>query len=400
MRTVVRQALLIAGKDAKIFFKDRVAVGMSFAFPFLFIIGFTIALAGQGPDDSPLTVVMATQEAAEDSVSRQIIAELREGGNEGVAVEEMDYAAALAAAENGEIDGFVSFPPDFTENLRNGVPTNVEAVIGGAPPESQATLRSVAGVIAGETATLQNAISAVAILAERGRFDMDSVDFDALFSEIPPVIDFAFETVGEIRPFRASNFTLPGYLTMFVFFTAAMSAEAIARERQTNTLERLMSNGTRREAIVLGKFAGAASRGAAQLAVMWTVGVLAFRIDLGASPAAVILVSALMALASAAAGTLLASLVNNVRAASAAGVLLSLTLAPLGGCWWPLFITPEWMQNLAKTTPHGWANTAFNKLMLFGAEFSDVYQEMAALLVFGAAFLALALWKFRTASAG
>ena len=398
MRTVVRQALLIAAKDTKIFFKDRVAVGMSFAFPFLFVIGFTIALGGQGPDDSPLTVTMATQETAEDAVSRQIIASLSE--RDGVEIVEMGYESALAAAENGEIDGFVSFPPDFTESLRNGVQTKVEAVIGDASPESEATLRSAADAIAGEMSPLQNTISAVAALAERGRFDMASVDFDALFAEIPPSIDFIFDTVGEIRPWNASNFTLPGYLTMFVFFTAAMSAEAIARERRDNTLERLMSNGTRRESIVLGKFAGASYRGAAQLAVMWTVGILAFRIDLGVSPAAVILISALMALASAAAGTLLASLVSDVRAANAAGVLASLTLAPLGGCWWPLFITPEWMQNLAKITPHGWANTGFNKLMLFGAEFGDVYQEMIALALFGAAFLALALWKFRTSSAG
>ena len=397
MRTAIRQALLIAAKDTKIFFKDRVAVGMSFAFPFLFIIGFTIALGGQGPDDSPLTLAMATQETAEDSASRRIIAGMRE--REDVAVVEMDYEAALAAAENGEIDGFLSFPPDFTERLRNGVPTSVETVIGDASPESEAALRGAADAVAGELIPLQNAIGAAAILSERNGFDMASVDFDALFERIPPSVDFAFETVGEIRPFRASNFTLPGYLTMFLFFTAAMSAEAIARERQTNTLERLMSNGTRRESIVFGKFAGAACRGAAQLAVLWTVGILAFGVDLGASPPAVILISALMALASAAAGTLLASLVNNVRAASAAGVLASLTLAPLGGCWWPLFITPEWMQNLAKTTPHGWANSAFNKLMLFGAEFGDVYQEMAALTLFGAAFLALALWKFRTGAA-
>ena len=70
-------------------------------------------------------------------------------------------------------------------------------------------------------------------------------------------------------------------------------------------------------------------------------------------------------------------------------------LAPLGGCWWPLFITPEWMQSLAKLTPHGWANTGFNKLMLFGAQFGDVTQEMWALAAFGAAFLAVAVWRFR-----
>ena len=55
---------------------------------------------------------------------------------------------------------------------------------------------------------------------------------------------------------------------------------------------------------------------------------------------------------------------------------------PSAGCWWPLFITPQWMQSLAKLTPHGWANGGFNKLMLFGAEFGDVTQEMVALAGF------------------
>ena len=209
------------------------------------------------------------------------------------------------------------------------------------------------------------------------------------------IISFETERVGDVEPRSATDFVLPGYLTMFVFFAAALSAEAIARERRDRTLERLLTNGARREAIILGKFGGSAFRGVLQLAVMWGVGVLAFRIDLGASPGAVILVSVLMALASAAFGVMLASFVSDVRAASMVGVLVSLTLAPLGGCWWPLFITPEWMQSLAKLTPHGWANTGFNKLMLFGAQFGDVTQEMWALAAVGAAFLAVAVWRFR-----
>ena len=36
--------------------------------------------------------------------------------------------------------------------------------------------------------------------------------------------------------------------------------------------------------------------------------------------------------------------------------------------------------------------------MLFGAEASEVTQELGALAAFGAVFLAIALWRFRTAS--
>ena len=203
--------------------------------------------------------------------------------------------------------------------------------------------------------------------------------------------------MGEIAPFNTSNFVLPGYLTMFVFFTAAMGAEALARERQTHTLERLMANGVRRESLIVGKFLAGALIGVVQVAVMWIVGALAFNVDLGASPTAVIVISLLMVVASAAFAVLLASFVSNVRTASAAGVLTSLVLAPIGGSWWPLFITPQFMQSLARLTPHGWANDGLNRLMLSGAEFTDVLPSMAALVVFAAAFLALALWRFRLA---
>ena len=156
-----------------------------------------------------------------------------------------------------------------------------------------------------------------------------------------------------------------------------------------------MANGTRRESVVVGKYVGSVYRGVMQLAVLWGVGLVAFRIDLGFSPAAVIMVSVLMVLTSAGFGVMLAGLVRTTASASSAAVLASLVLAPVGGCWWPLFVTPEWMQTLARITPHGWANTAFNKLMLFGAGGADVVLEMAALAGFGAVFLAIAFMRFR-----
>jgi len=79
-------------------------------------------------------------------------------------------------------------------------------------------------------------------------------------------------------------------------------------------------------------------------------------------------------------------------------VLTSLVLAPLGGCWWPLFITPRWLQFMAKITPHAWATTGFNKLMVFGADFSAVVPEMSVLIVFASVFGIIAIWRFRTSA--
>ena len=395
MNTIMRQSLLIAGKDTKIFFKDRFAVGFSFLFPFLFVIGFSLALSGQGPTDSQLEITAASQE--ESGLSHEILNDLSQSDQGAIRV--VEYSEALDELERGDIEGFVAFPADFTQGLFSGQPVVLDVVVGSGSVETEAALTGFARSVAGNVSVVGNALGAIQEIAAGNQAVIQNADMTALSRGPAPVIGFEVERVGDIRPFKASNFTLPGYLTMFVFFAAALSAEAIARERQTHTLERLMSNGTRRESIILGKFIGAVYRGVMQLVVMWTVGIFAFRIDLGVSPIAVVLLSILMALAAAAFGVLLASFVRDVKTAATAGVLVSLTLAPLGGSWWPLFITPQWMQSLAKLTPHGWANGGFNKLMLFGAEFGDVTQEMIALATFAAVFLTIALWRFRVSAA-
>ncbi len=391
MVTIIRQSLLMAAKDTKVFFKDRFALGFAFLFPFLFVIGFSLALGDLGAGDDPLELAIATQETS--GLSPEIIEDLTAGAEGLVAV---DYQAALTEVEEGTLDGFVAFPANFTQSVTEGIPTTLEVVVGsGSPPETQAALSALASSIAGQVNQANVTLAALFELSPPANDGTLSFDPEAVIGQRAPAVTFEVAQVGEVESKGASNFTLPAYLTMFVFFAAALSAEAIARERQGQTLERLLSNGVRRESIIVGKFAGVAFRGLLQLAVLWTVGILAFGIDLGISPAAVILISILMAVTSAAFGVMLASFVTDIKAATTAGVLVSLTLAPIGGCWWPLFITPEWMQSLAKLTPHGWANGAFNKLMLFGAEFGDVSQEMIALPAFGIVFLVIALWRFR-----
>ena len=389
MNTIARQALLLASKDTRIFFRDRAAMSFSLLLPFIFVIGFTLALRDVGPENEALQFTLATQETA--GISVQALEAIAD--NEIVVAR--DYGEALAAVDSGILAGFVAFPTDFTQRYLAGLPTPLAVHVGDVPPADEAALRGFAQEIAAQFSEARATLSAVIAL---GSAQQAAQAVEALLSDSSgPAVDLQVEQVGEIAPFNTSNFVLPGYLTMFVFFTAAMGAEALARERQTHTLERLMANGVRRESLIVGKFLAGALIGVVQVAVMWIVGALAFNVDLGSSPVAVVVISLLMVLASAAFGVLLASFANNVRTASAVAVLTSLVLAPIGGSWWPLFITPPFMQSLARLTPHGWANDALNRLMLFGAQFTDVLPSVAALVVFAAVFLCLALWRFRLA---
>lgn len=396
MSNILRQSLILSAKDTKIFFRDRFALVFAFLFPIMFTLGFSLIMGGSGvgPSDERMSVTVAVQEGS-GSMSRQIIDEMSASG--AFVVDELDYSEAYEAVTAGDLSGFIAFPDGFTDSFMQGAPTAIEVVSSGEEQGDLAALNGVARSIASRAANIQIA-SRAAVDLGLGTSDPSSVARDlANIAELASasLIEFPEEQVGEVEPFNVNNFVLPGYLTMFIFFAAAMSAEFIVRERQSQTLERMISNGVRRESVVFGKFLTAAYRGVMQVMVLWGIGIVAFRIEFGASPAAVVIVSLAMVFASSAFGVMLASIVRTVRSASAAGVLSSLVLAPLGGSWWPLFITPDWMQTLGKFTPHGWANTAFNNLMLFGAEFADVWTSIAALAGFGAAFLLVALARFR-----
>ncbi|MDE2717444.1 MAG: ABC transporter permease [Chloroflexota bacterium] len=393
--TFVRQSLLLAGKDTRIFFKDRFAVVFAFAFPLLFTLGFTLALGGILSEDEPLEITLVTREEGEGSLSRQIIDGL--AADDTFKIEELDYDTARQEVESGTLSGFIAFSSGFTDSLMGEDGTAVlDVVTNPDAPENAAALEAVAHTIARQVSNAQLAVLSVTLLPP----EADPV---TVMQRLPDFADptsaqlvsFPEEQVGERERPNASNFTLSGYLTMFIFFAAALSAEAIARERKNQTLERLLTNGVLRESIIFGKFLMGTYRGVMQVVVLWGVGIVAFGIDMGSSPLAVILVSLAIVFTSSAFGVMLAALVRTAEGASSAGVLASLVLAPLGGSWWPLFITPDWMQALGKLTPHGWANTAFNNLMLFDADFGDVVMNMVAVAAFGIVFLIVAFTRFR-----
>ena len=392
MRLLARQAFILSAKDMRVFVRDLPGMAFALILPFVFVFGFSLAFAGVGPDDERLRLAAATEEGA-GSLSRRTLDALEASPETGV--REWSPGDAAAAVDDGSLAGYVLFPGDFTQRVFAGGGAEVRVVLaGGASPETEAALRGLAAAAAQRIGAVSLVAQGAVELAGPAALDVEEL---ARLAESPPLISFSVERIGPREAFNASNFTLPGYLTMFVFFIAAMSAETIARERQTQTLERLLANGVRRSAIILGKLLASIYRGFLQLAVLWPAGIFAFSIDFGVSPVAVIGVSVMMVVAAATFGVMLASLVGSAKSAMSAAVFTSLTLAPLGGSWWPLFVAPEWMQTLGLFTPHGWANDAFNKLMLFGAQGADVAANLGVLALFAAAFLAVALLRFRSA---
>ena len=405
----------IAAKDLKLFVTDRIAIGMFLLFPFLFVALFSFVLGDVGSEDERMVLHIVTQEES-DGLSHKIarametddVDELDPG--ELLVVWDEDYDEALRAVENHSSNGFLTFPEDFTDGISLGYGSRIDVVVDPEATYDRAALNSIGEAIASQIGLQQVVRNAITGFTLEGWLD-SPWDSTRIGEETPglvsiqggvpmraSLVEYEVETVGQVEAEVPSNFVIPGYLVMFVFMAAAFSAETIVRERQNNTLERLLTSSVRKQSILGGIYAGVAAKGLLQIAVFWTVGLLVFRLDLGTSPSAAILLSVGMVLMSSAFAVMLATLARTQRSASSIALVASLVMAPLGGCWWPLFITPRWMQFLAKMTPHGWATTGFNKLLVFGGDFSAAVPEMLAVLGFGVVFGVIALLRFRTSA--
>ena len=411
----LEHAWLIAAKDLKRFSRDRTALFFNLLFPFLFVALFGTILSGMASQDQRLQLHIVTQEDS-DGFSHHIArametedeADLEPG--EPIVIWDENYEEAIQAVTDGKSNGFLAFPEGFTEGVSRGYGTSIEVVTDPNATYDRAALTAVAEAIAAQIGLQQvvrNSVTALTMEAwlespgDAARIGGQLPSLLSLQAGVPmrpSLVEYEVEKVGDVEAEAPSNYVIPGYLVMFVFMAAASSAETIVRERQNYTLERLLAASVRRESILAGIFAGTAARGLIQIAAFWAVGLLFFDMDIGAHPGAVVLLSVIMVVMSSAFALMLATLARTQRSAASIATVTSLVLAPLGGCWWPLFITPRWMQFVAKFTPHGWATTGFNKLMLFGADFSSAAPEMLAVLGFGVVFGIIAVMRFRTSA--
>ncbi len=406
----LRHAWFIGLNDVRLFITDRLAVGMFILFPFLFIVMFKLLLGNVGSADNRIELHLATQET--DGISVHLIqgmvtadeSKLQPG--QPLLVWDQDYNLAKANVESGKTSGLLAFPADFTHSVQAGQATNLQVIVQADSANTRMALNGLAQSVASQIGSQAVEIKSVATLLTQSGANQADIQKavaqiilrDNSDSSAPSPITFQVQNIGAVKPFNASSFVVPGYLVMFVFFAAAMGSIAIIRERQNHTLERLLASSVRKESMLGGYFLGGVFRGLIQIAIFWAVGILVFRVDVGASPGGVIGLSLLVVLMAASFSLMLATVVKTDRAASALGVLCSLFLAALGGCWWPLFIEPQWMQFLAKITPQGWANEGFNKLMLFGGTAGDALWQMVALVGFAAAFIIVAVINFRTSA--
>jgi ABC-type Na+ efflux pump permease subunit len=205
----------------------------------------------------------------------------------------------------------------------------------------------------------------------------------AALHAMPRALSVAVRPAGKRRdPPTGFSQAIPGTMVMFTMLVVLTSgAISLVVERRQGLLRRLASAPMSAGSVVFGKWLGRMMLGLAQIAFAMAAGTLLFDMDWGRTWPVVCAVLVAWAALTASLAIVLASLTRTEAQTAGIAVLSTQVLAALGGCWWPIEITPPWMQTLARAVPTGWAMDAMHKLINFADPPSSVIPHLAVMVV-------------------
>jgi ABC-type uncharacterized transport system permease subunit len=189
---------------------------------------------------------------------------------------------------------------------------------------------------------------------------------------------------------------VPSYAVTFAFFLVLTVGWMFVGERRQGTLVRLRAAPLTRGQLLLGKFLPALGVSLFQGLFLMAGGWLVFGLDWGPAPVWLLAVVAATAFAATGLAMLVASLAKTETQVAVYGTLLVLVLALIGGSMMPRDLMPETVRQISHVTPHAWALDAYQQLLLNkDPNLGIVAESCAALVGYGAGFLALAWWLMR-----
>jgi ABC-2 type transport system permease protein len=176
----------------------------------------------------------------------------------------------------------------------------------------------------------------------------------------------------------------------YSYLSSAFSGMAITVERQEGLLRRFAYTPASRFDVVAGKLLGRIQISCVQILFLLAVGMFVFRVSLGRSPGALLLLMVALAFCAGSFGVLIGSLFRSPEQVSGVSVIATLTMSALGGCWWPIEIVARPFRIVAFCFPTGWAMDGLHKLISFGYGMGAVAIDVAVLGGFGLVFILIA----------
>jgi len=193
----------------------------------------------------------------------------------------------------------------------------------------------------------------------------------------------------------SAYFMIPGVIGQILFMiTTILTATAIVRERERGTIEQLIVTPIRPWELMVGKIIPYIILAAVEAAEVILIGHFWFRVPVVGNLGLIALSSGLLLLSSLGIG-LFASTVAHTQ--QEANVMVQMTLLPsffLSGFFFPIDAMPRALQLISYLSPLRYYLVVIRSLMLKGAGFTAIQNQLIALAIFGLIIMGAAARRF------
>jgi ABC-type multidrug transport system permease subunit len=441
----IRLAWGLAAKDLRLYFRDKVGMALGFLLPITLIAVFGAVFGSFGGDGGglPRQTIRVADEDGTDA-SRKLIELLRGSKLAEVVVDDdgkpFTRAALSDRIKKGRAALGLVIKPGFGATLESEGRTSLELLRDPAKEmeyriASQALLPAIMETTGGRQARAMPLNIVRAFVGEEAFSAGDKAELEKKSSELYDAMskwtnaagsrpssrasgaadrdpEASFDFMGSILGIEDTLVTpdeqsagqrqrmgmlaqsVAGTAVMMLLFGLAACGSTILQERDGGTLRRLLITPAPRGAILAGKFMFTFAIGMIQLVVMFAFGGIVFRLPVLRHAGGLLLVGAATCAACTGFGIFIATVGRTQKQIEGISTLVILLMSSLGGSWWPLFITPKWMQVAGHFTLNAWAMDGFLGVLAYRLPISEILLPLGVLFGVAAVFAALSVVFF------
>jgi ABC-2 type transport system permease protein len=392
----MNKILAIIYKEIKV----RFASPSEWLFFLILPILFTVILSSTTGPSKDNRILLPVADQAQSSLSQQLLTELERSTS--VRVKEVELADAQSKFDSRRYSSVLILPADFAaDNSANEVqfmqqPGSMDALI--TRQAVQSALQRVSSIsdIAAQSAAAAEKISPFASPALRqAYYDQALSQAEAQMTSAPARLAVTTAATKDAIEYDPKANTSAGQMITWVFIPLIGLSGTFAFERQKGTLRRLMTTPTRRATFLFGTILAQVLCALLQMALLIGFGSLVMGVRWGQSPMALVIMLVAAALAASALGTMLGTFVKTEGQAMGLSIMLGMTMALLGGCWYPLELFPTTVRNIVHVLPTTWAMQGLLDILLRGGGVSVILPSAAVLGGFALVFFSIGVWRFK-----
>lgn len=394
----------IAWKDTIIRFSSKSEILFFLILPIIFTTLLGGAFGGPGSDED-FRILLVVVDEDQSELSQSLLDALQ--ASESLRVETHALAEAEVAFADKDVPAYLHVPAGFAKSVQVGEtavltfqqqPNNNDAQIAAQAVETAVTTISRPLTIA--QTSVQQAEEQRPFASKRERTTYFKEGEELAKTAVADIPTRVVITVPESAPQESGDFDIAahqsaGQLITWVFIPLLGTSGLLAFERRYGTLRRLLVAPTGRGTYLSGIITGQFGAALVQMTLLVVFGAVVMKVNWGNSPAALAVMLFTFGLSSVAFGVMLGTFVKTEGQASNLSIMLGMSMALLGGCWWPLELFPPAVQTAVHILPTTWAMQGLTDLTMQGATLPDILPIAAILCGYALVFFTIGVIRFR-----